>query len=78
MMLEKLNVKKIFILKLKSYLTVQRLVFLRLKNRLAAGEGVLDSQPHHNFGTFIDTKISLTKAQSILYTMIKKKINCFC
>ena len=74
----KTKCKKDFYIKTNCYLTVQRLGFLRLNNRLAAGEGVLDSQPHHNFGNFIETKISLTKAQSILYTMIKKKINCFC
>ena len=38
---------------------------------------MLDSHPHHNFGKFIDTKISLEKVPSILYTMIKKKNQLF-
>ena len=46
-------------------------MFLRLNNILAAVEEVVDF--HHSFGNFIDTKISLKKVQSILYTMIKKK-----
>ena len=50
---------------------------MRLNNRLAAGEEMLDSHPHHNFGKFIDTKISLEKVPSILYTMIKKKNQLF-
>ena len=49
----------------------------RLNNRLAVGEEILDPHPHHNFGNFIDTKISLKKVQSILYTMIKKKNQLF-
>ena len=50
---------------------------MRLNNILAAGwgggGGELDPHPHHNFGIFIDPKISLKKVQSILYTMIKEK-----
>ena len=45
----------------------------RTRNKLAAGQGVLDPHPDHNFGNFIDTKISLKKVQFILYRMIKKK-----
>ena len=58
-------------------ITGQRLGFLRLNNKLAVGEGVLDLHPHHNFGNFIDTKMSLKKVQSILYTIIKKKNQLF-
>ena len=57
------------------WLTVQEVGFFKLDNRLAVGERVLD--PHHDFGHFTDTKISLKKVQSILYTMIKKKSQLF-
>ena len=59
------------------WLTVQEVGFFKLDNRLAVGERVLDPHPHHDFGNFTDTKISLKKVQSILYTMIKKKNQLF-
>ena len=58
-------------------LTVQELGFLRLNDRLAGG-GNIGPPPHHNFDNFIDTKISLKKVKSILYTMLKKKIVFVC
>ena len=69
-----------FNIKTKCNLTVQRLGFLGLNNRLAVGEGVLDPQAHHNFGNFIDTEINLKKVhsiQSIIYTVIKKNNELF-
>ena len=59
------------------WLTVQEVGFFKLDNRLAVGERVLDPHPHHDFGNFTDTEISLKKVQSILYTMIKKKNQLF-
>ena len=43
-------------------------------NKLAAGEEVLNSHPHHNFGNFTDTKISLKKVQSILFLKEKNQL----
>ena len=63
-------------------LTVHELGFLRLNERLAGGREYWTPPspppPHHNFDNFIDTKISLKKVKSILYTMLKKKIVFVC
>ena len=63
-----------FCIKTKCKLTLQWLGFLRLNNRSVGERGVLDPHSLHNFGYFFLSKISLKKIQSILYAIIKKKI----